>query len=132
MKFNGLVFSDSLDMAAALEGTSVNVQVRDMQRDGVKAVTLTTQDGADIGNRLLRAGYATALEHNDENSPFLKLEDTARREKKGVWAPKPEAAKAPAKKSPSLGDRLLNAAAAVGEKIRSFFSGFTAKTTKEK
>jgi micrococcal nuclease len=65
-------------------GKIVSVKEMDTDRYG-RTIGMVTIDNKNVNEELLKAGLAWHYKHYDQNPAWMKLEDDARREKKGLW-----------------------------------------------
>jgi micrococcal nuclease len=62
----------------------VSVKEMDMDRYG-RTIGMVTIDNKNVNEELLKAGLAWHYKHYDQNPKWTKLENEARKEKKGLW-----------------------------------------------
>lgn len=63
----------------------VTVKEMDVDRYG-RTIGMVTIDGVNVNERLLEAGLAWHYKNYDKNPAWAKLEEQARKDKKGLWA----------------------------------------------
>jgi len=65
-------------------GKVVTVKEMDVDRYG-RTIGMVTIDGVNVNEKLLEAGLAWHYKNYDRNPDWAKLEDQARRDKRGLW-----------------------------------------------
>jgi micrococcal nuclease len=66
-------------------GRTVSVKKLDTDRYG-RTIGMVLMDSLNINEELLKAGLAWHYKYYDKNVLWAQLEDTARKEKKGIWS----------------------------------------------
>jgi micrococcal nuclease len=71
-------------LSNSIFGKMISVKEMDIDRYG-RTIGMVTIDNKNVNEELLKAGLAWHYKHYDKNPKWTKLEDDARREKKGLW-----------------------------------------------
>lgn len=71
-------------LSEMIAGKNVEVEKLDSDRYG-RTIGMVTIDGVNVNEELLKSGLAWHYKYYDKNPEWAKLEETARKEKKGLW-----------------------------------------------